>query len=637
MRLVSLVSFLVFSVCISAVPVSAQIRQELLGGTTAMQHAGRTVLAAGRLLGVHGDSASQVILSSRGGWLLKGGVGVASFASPGGSSSAFGVAAATVGSYRGQSFDALVVGDPGANGGIGAVSIYFGGATMDIVPNLALSGQASGDLFGASVAGIGDVNGDGFGDLAVGAPGRSLGAGAVYVFLGGSSPSSTPAAVISGAAGDLFGTSVVGLGDVSGDNLSDYAVGAPGVQGGRGAASVFLGGSQLSTTPSQIMSYPGAPLSYGERSRFGAALAGGGDLNTDGRPDLVVGAPGGSMGKGSVFVFHGNTGGFAPAALLFEGATVGEHFGSALALSPFHDELTTDLAVGSPDAAEGRGTASIFFGGPEMDTAVDAVVSGESSDDAFGYSLAAGRFFAQAQAKQLLVGAPLADVGALNGGVAYFYAAPPAVSVAQSWLSVEADGAVLEPNRYTSTQPRLVIRLAGAAALDLSKVKVSIDGQPHPVQTASLPANGGTMAHPDASASAGVTVQVSGLTEGTHVLEAYLEDAGHTLAGTIQLSFLSSERLQIATTRISPNPAHGAARLTFTLTRPAKFELSLYDLAGRRIAGVQRGLGVPAENEVHFGQSGSDISMSPGVYFYVLSADYQGQRANARGRVVILR
>jgi hypothetical protein len=116
---------------------------------------------------------------------------------------------------NGDGYADVAVGSPNAEMGRGRVDVFYGGPSgIGSTPSLTLRGAAMGDLFGRSVASAGDVNGDGFADLIVGAdgadPGGRMGAGTASVYLGGSGwLSMTPHRVLEGAAGgDWFGVSV---------------------------------------------------------------------------------------------------------------------------------------------------------------------------------------------------------------------------------------------------------------------------------------------------------------------------------------------------------------------------------------------------------------------------------------------
>jgi hypothetical protein len=620
--------------CILVKPAAAQVPQPTFAGELAWQHTARLVLDSGRLLGVRGDSVSHVVVGETGAWFLDAHRAVASLHAPAGSSSAFGSAAAIIPNYRNSSFDAIAIGDPGANGSAGAVYIYFGSAQMDSTPGLVLNGEAAGDLFGASLAGLGDFDGDGFGDLAVGAPARSSGVGALYLFRGGAAPSNNAALTIAGAApGELFGSAVVALSDIDGDGRTDYAAGAPGAASGLGVVRVFRTG-----TPLVVLNDPVASSAYGERPRFGSVLAAGLDLNGDGRGDLVVGAPGASMSQGAAYVYRGSGTSFDPTPTTLHGAAAGDRFGSALALGTFRAFPTVDLVVGAPGVDEGRGAATLFFGGPSFDAIPDGSVNGLNPDDQLGYSVGAAKLFAYAAGQQLLIGAPAADVLASGGGLAESYVTPPATSVEQVALLVQSDGETLGPGGYTTAEPLLEIELPGATSVDLSTADVRIDGVPQHVQSrASRNASGRAQPADGVSGSASIVVQAGGLTDGPHTLSAHLADAAHTRAGTADVHFVSAARLRIDEVRVSPNPARGVIRMTFVLTRPAQYELSLYDLAGRRTFSLQRSVGIPGANELRFGDSNRAGVASPGVYFYVLSARFLDQHVQTRGRLVVLR
>jgi hypothetical protein len=112
-------------------------------------------------------------------------------------------------------------------------------------PSASLNGELDGDRFGEAVAVIGDVNHDGYADLLIGAPRNGATgdyAGRVYLYSGADR---TQLDFKSGAAaGDNFGASVAGAGDVNGDGYVDYIIGAPyhdAVASDAGRAYVFSG------------------------------------------------------------------------------------------------------------------------------------------------------------------------------------------------------------------------------------------------------------------------------------------------------------------------------------------------------------------------------------------------------------
>jgi len=201
-------------------------------------------------------------------------------------------------------FADLAVGAPQA----GRVFVYLG-SVGGLTPGsrLTIDAPASiGTTFGTTLAGLGDVNGDGFDDLLIGAPA----AGAAAVYLGCTTGIGTTAAVTFGPEADL-GTAVSALGDVNLDGYDDFAITVPtGVRPSR--LDVFAGGTSLSTTPMATLSGLGT-------NSIGADTASGGvDVNGDGYADVVSAAPGVPwpteplMVHGAVRVFFGRVTGVDP-------------------------------------------------------------------------------------------------------------------------------------------------------------------------------------------------------------------------------------------------------------------------------------------------------------------------------------
>ncbi len=163
----------------------------------------------------------------------------------------------------------------------GMVRVYSG---MDGSLLHTFLGEAAGDLFGVSVAGAGDVNNDGFGDIIVGAQLNDAGgtnAGRAYVYSG--LDGSLIWTFTGEAAGDTLGHSVSGAGDVNGDGFDDLIVGAWSNDiGGNGAGRAYVFSGK---TGAALYTYTGTGDEH-----LGIRVSGAGDVNKDGFDDFLIGA-----------------------------------------------------------------------------------------------------------------------------------------------------------------------------------------------------------------------------------------------------------------------------------------------------------------------------------------------------------
>jgi hypothetical protein len=150
--------------------------------------------------------------------------------------------------------------DPDGKVTAGEAYIFCGGASMNNVPDVTMAGETAMDSFGDSVSSAGDVNGDGYCDVIVGTPKKDTSGvdfGKAYVYYGGASMNNGPDVTMAGeAAYDYFGTSVSSAGDVNGDGYCDVIVGAPYNDVGgtdSGEAYIFYGGSSMNNIPDVTM------------------------------------------------------------------------------------------------------------------------------------------------------------------------------------------------------------------------------------------------------------------------------------------------------------------------------------------------------------------------------------------------
>src|SRR6266851_6965954 len=270
----------------------------------------------------------------------------------------FGARLASVGDLDGDGIPEIAMGTPYGSGsgpyGGGVVTVRSGsdGTLLD-----EFDGSASGDYLGRAIAGMGDLDGDGVPDLLLAAPNASPGgraeAGLVQVRSGATGEILRQ---LNGAeASAYFGQAVANVGDLDGDGVDDFAVAAPSASpsGMQDAGSVFV----YSGASGQLLYRWDGPESFGA---FGSAVAGGGDVDGDGVPDVIVGAPGSSPGgvpvAGSAFVFSGATG-----ALLFrwDGAERDGTLGQSVAiLGDLTGDGRAEVAIGAPTQSPGGRTGA---------------------------------------------------------------------------------------------------------------------------------------------------------------------------------------------------------------------------------------------------------------------------------------
>lgn len=208
-----------------------------------------------------------------------------------------------------------------------------------------IDGDFAGDHLGWSVAGVGDLDGDGLGDLALGAVDASqgaLGSGQVRVHSGADGAELWRVGHNSNF--QFMGFSLAAAGDVDGDGLGDVLAGGPGILGsgnpGRAALHSGLDGSLL---------WEG--FGAAGNDLFGTSVSGAGDVNGDGSPDLLVGAPQGLTAPGYAQVVSG----LDDAVLYhFQGDPEDRDFGARVrGLGDIDHDGLADLAIASPTSREG--------------------------------------------------------------------------------------------------------------------------------------------------------------------------------------------------------------------------------------------------------------------------------------------
>jgi len=269
----------------------------------------------------------------------------------------FGAASTGVGDLNGDGHPDFGIGHPGYSLKRGRVELFDG---QSYGPLGFLQKGIFGERMGEAMANVGDLDGDGFDELVVGAPSNDVKAtdgGAAYV----TSPKlGTVLFDLHGKeAGEAHGTSIASAGDLDGDGKSEFLVGSPAANGAGGEDS------------GRVTLYRGSDYSVwrtfegqGVGQYLGTSLDGGMDLNGDGFGDLLIGSPGWIDGQGNrvgaVQAFSGATGQLLKT---YPGAVLDGEAGTSCAWLPDVDgDFVPDVASGSPNAANGYGMAAVYSG-----------------------------------------------------------------------------------------------------------------------------------------------------------------------------------------------------------------------------------------------------------------------------------
>lgn len=293
----------------------------------------------------------------------------------------FGFSVAGAGDVNGDGYADVFVGTPWASFGLARALSGLDGSVLHDFSGITHNGH-----FGWCVDGAGDVDNDGYADLIVGAPNENLTPaftdnGQVFVFSG--ADGTVLHTFFGDSIGDTMGTAVAGAGDVNQDGYADLIVGVVrddpnGLDSG--SAKVYSGfdGALLYTFEGE------APFDF-----FGNSVAAAGDVNMDGFADVVVGAERGDgvvPDSGVAYVYSGFGGGLL---LTLQGTQTGGRFGADVASAGDLDgDGRSDVLVGAPDEGPGGNRAGRVRAFSGADGTVIHTWFGNQSDEFLGYSVA---------------------------------------------------------------------------------------------------------------------------------------------------------------------------------------------------------------------------------------------------------
>jgi hypothetical protein len=498
------------------------------------------------------------------------------------------------------------------------------------------------------VAPAGDVNHDGYADVLVAAYNYDhpeVDEGAVFLYLGGpEGVALTPAWIgESNQTGARLGDKLSGAGDVNGDGYDDVVVGAAqydSIYTDGGAAFLYLGSATgLRSEPSWIA------VGDQENEQFGLCVQGAGDVNGDGYGDVIVGAWLASHGEpleGRAFVYFGSDSGLADqpgwsGESDFEGAAYGYYCASAGDVN--HDGYD-DIAVGarrfSGNGLAEEGRSYVYYGGPTgpslaPDWAYDA---GRAKSEVGENTISAGDVNADGFG-DLLVGAFRWDLPALDSGKAMlFLGSASGLASAPAW---EVEGAVPRDNFGYHLDGAgdvngdgfddVVVSAPGAdtdnfAHYNAGQVTLWL-GSAHGLATTPAWRFDGDQAYQTIEVVRGVgDVNGDGLDDfavGCLYHDSVYVDDGRAWVfygrSQVATAVVPGATATAALSLTGANPASGFTAFSFSLAEPGWVRLAVYDLTGRTVSTLVDGVERSGAHRVGWhGRSGSGAVLPAGVY-----------------------
>ena len=400
-----------------------------------------------------------------------------------------GFSVSAAGDINGDGIDDLVIGAPygaGDCGCAGEAYVVFGsatgfGATFEL-STLAAGGGADGFVIqgdtpsgqtGFLVSDIGDFNGDGIDDLAVGTPasygGGPLFSGETYVIFGSNGgfggtlavstlDGTNGVAVIGPDAFAFSGHSVSGAGDINGDGIDDLIIGGPSpfaLPGILTGHSSVVFGSNVPFGPTFDMAglngTNGFSIAAEVDDLFGESVSGAGDVNGDGIDDLLIGASHADAEAGNAYVVFGTTAGFGATldattldgtnGFQIVGEAAGDHAGLSVSnLGDVNGDGIADFIVAAPYANAYTGSAYVIFGADGLgaggtfnlatiaagDGSTGFMLDGIDPADLFGFSVSNAGDVNGDGADDILIGAQDGDPNGNDSGEAYVIFGVPA-------------------------------------------------------------------------------------------------------------------------------------------------------------------------------------------------------------------
>jgi ankyrin repeat protein len=284
------------------------------------------------------------------------------------------------GDVDGDGYDDILIGAGKYNNKRGRVYLFYGGPDMDTTPDLIFEGQNEGDLFGYGIS-CGDINNDGYEDIVIAATFFSEKRGRAYLYWGSerNSMDANPDKIFIGEAEEdsYFGSCHPAVYDIDNDGYGDIVLGATntGDKTGRaGRAYLYFGSTKESMDTSVDLIFTGETPGDG----FGYTI-GCGDVDNDGYGDIVIG---GWARQGRAFLYYGanKSNMDAKADVIFEAQSEGEdYFVPGTVCVDQNRDGYDDIVIGAPSYNDWQGRSYLFYGNSKrnMDIDPDMIFNGE--------------------------------------------------------------------------------------------------------------------------------------------------------------------------------------------------------------------------------------------------------------------
>ena len=350
----------------------------------------------------------------------------------------------SMGDINGDGFADIIIGAPSRNTGQGVSYIFYSTGSNGIIStsassaNVIINGVSSNDKFGSSIS-IGDINGDGYGDVLIGANEKNAGIvnqGVAYIFYsaGNTGVTVTNASlantIITGESGTSgrFG-GYTHIGDVNGDGFGDVIIGASTYLSNQGKVYIFHSQSTNGITTTFAASANTIISGNGGNVYFGTTCLTA-DVNGDGYSDLVVGSSGYNSNQGAVYIFHSSSMGilatsYSNAVTTIFGSTA-SNFGRSLSFGDINTDAKADILIGADTVAGVGGSAYLFIAGSNgisgtSSSNASVIITGEVLGGQFGQSVGMTDINGDGYS-DLIIGAGQVNSGAGAGqGAAYIF------------------------------------------------------------------------------------------------------------------------------------------------------------------------------------------------------------------------